>query len=209
MQTAPSSTVVIDTMSPAADNAANGLCPYPRDRGTVDELVDLFERDGFALRERCHQRRGSGGFDTQHRCRRGALGQVGSDSADAATTADRHDDQIGFGAELFQDLHGDGALSGHRAEVVIGRYQRCAGAGDIGQRRFGGHVIGLAAHDQLDEVAAVIADPVALLLGRLRGNVDPAVDAHRPAGQRETLCVVTRRRAHHARGLLIRAQLHQ
>ena len=79
------------------------------------------------------------------------------------------------------------------------------GARDVVERGGRRHVVGLAADDQLDELAAVVADPVALLLRRLGGYVDPAVDAHRPARQREALRVVARRRAHHSRGDLVRA----
>ena len=97
---------------------------------------------------------------------------------------------------MVEDLHGNGALPGHRAQIVIRRNQGRAGAGDVvecGGRRF---VVGSAADDQLDELTAVVADPIAFLFGRLARDIHPAVDLHRAAGQRETLGVVAGRRAH-------------
>ena len=88
-----------------------------------------------------------------------------------------------------------------------GGHQRRPGAGDVVERRRGGQVVGRAADDQLDELAAVVADPVALLLGRLARHVHPAVHAHRPAGQRESLRVVARRGAHHPGAQLLVGQL--
>ena len=115
----------------------------------------------------------------------------------------------GSAFELIKHLDGDRALAGHGAQVVEGRHQRGAGAFDVGERGLGGQVVGRSAHDQLDELAAVVADAVTLLFRRLGRHIDAAVDAQRPACVGEALRVVPRRRADHARGQLIVRQLHQ
>ena len=80
---------------------------------------------------------------------------------------------------------------------------------DVVERSLGGQIVGRPAHDQLDELPAVVADPVTLLFGRLGGHIDAAVHAQRPARIREALRVVARRGAHHAGGPLLVGQLHQ
>ena len=77
------------------------------------------------------------------------------------------------------------------------------------ERRLGRQIVGGSAHDQLNEFPAVVADPVALLSGRLGRHIHAAVHAQRPARIREALRVVTRRGAHHAGGNLLVGQLHQ
>ena len=209
VHTAPSSTVVIDTMSPAAASAAYGQRARPVHRGAVDELVDVIQRDGLPRGQRGDHRCGPGRLDAQHRSARRPLGQIGRDACDAAAATDRHDHQIRLAVELVENLGGDGALTGHRARIVVRRHQRRAGPRDVIERRGSGLVVRLADGDQLDEVPSVVADAVALLLRRLGGHVHPAMDAHRPARHREALRVVARRRAHHARGDLVVGQLHQ
>ena len=115
----------------------------------------------------------------------------------------------GLGIELIEQLHGDGALPGHGAQVVVRRHHRGAGAFDVGDRGLGGQVVGRSAHDQLDELAAVRPDPVALLFRRLGRHVDATVHPQRPTGEREALRVISGRRAHHAGGQLLVRQLHQ
>ena len=186
-----------------------GQCACPIHRGAVDELVDVVERDRFARRQRGDHRGGAGRLDTQHRCARGPLGQVGGDARDAAAAADRNDHQVRLALELLEQLGGNGALPGHRARIVVRRHQGCAGARDILERGRRGVVVRGADGDELDVLAAVIADAVAFLLRRLDRHVDPAADPHRPARQRETLGVIARRRAHHTGGDLGLGQLHQ
>jgi hypothetical protein len=111
--------------------------------------------------------------------------------------------------ELLQNLRGDGALTGHCPGIVVRRYQRRTGLCDVVECRGRGLVVGLADHDQLDELAPVVADAVTLLLGRLARDVHAAVNLHRPARHREALRVVARRRAHHPGGDLVVGQLHQ
>src|SRR5205807_2858270 len=105
-----------------------------------------------------------------------ALGEICSDTADTATAAHRNDHEIRLAVELIEYFHRDGALARHRAEIVVGRHQSGPGASDVIECGRSGHVVGLAAHDQLDELAAVVTDAVALLLRRLRGHIHPAVN---------------------------------
>ena len=197
MHTAPSSTVGDRHHVTRGGQRLISQRAGPLDGRAVDELVDVIERHRPAGGQRGHHRGRPGRFDTQHRGGGGALGQVGGDPRDAAAAADADDHQIGLVSELVEDLHGDGALPGHGAQIVIRRNQGRSGAGDIVERRGRGLVVGSAADDQLDELAAVIANPVALLLGRLSRDVHPAVNLHRAAGQREALSMISRRRAHH------------
>ena len=163
----------------------------------------------MSLGERGDHRRRAGGLDAQHRSPGGAFGEIGGDARDATAPADRNDHQVRFAVELIEQFDGDGALPGDRAGVVVRGNQGGAGARDVVERGGGGFVVGLPDGDQLDELAAVVADAVALLLRRLGGDVDPAADAHRSACHRETLRVVARRRAHHARGDLVGGELPQ
>ena len=169
----------------------------------------MLQRHRLARGQGRDHRGGAGRLDAQHRrvCR--ALGQIGGDAGNAAAAADRHDDEVGLAVELIKQFGGDGALARHRARIVVRRHQRGTRTRDVFERRLRGHVIGFSDGDQLDEVPAVITDAVALLLRRLDRDVHPAVDAHRPARQRETLGVIARRRTHHAGGDLGVGQLHQ
>ena len=99
----------------------------------------------------------------------------------------------GSSSSWLQDFDGDRALTGHGARVVERRHQRRAGALHVGERRLGGQVVGRSADDQLDELAAVVADAIALLLWRLGRDVDAAADTQRPARVGEALRVVARR----------------
>jgi len=83
------------------------------------------------------------------------------------------------------------------------------GGRDVLERGLGGLVVGPADRDQLDELPAVVADPVPLLPRGLARDVDPAADPHRPARHREALGVVAGRRADHALGGLLARELHQ
>ena len=148
-------------------------------------------------------------LDTQNRSAGGAFGEICGDTGDAAATADRNDHKVRLAVELVEKFHGDGALPGDGARIVVRRHQGGSRARDIVQRGGGSLVVGLAHGDQLDEFAAVVPDAVALLLRRLGGHVHPASDAHRPARHREALRVIARRRTHHPCGDLIRGELPQ
>ena len=169
----------------------------PLDRRAVDELVDVIECHRSAGGQRGHHRGCPGGFDTQHGGGGGALGQISGDAGDATAATHANDDQIGLVPELVEDLHSDGALAGHGAQIVIRRDQGRTGSGDISECRGRGLVISSADDDQLDEITAVIANPIAFLFRRLSRDVHPAMNLHRAAGQREALSVVSGRRAHH------------
>ncbi len=196
-------------MSPAAASAAYVSAARTVHRGAVDELIDVFKRDRLPRCQCGDHRGGPCRLDAEHRSIRRPLGQIRRDACDAAAATDGDDHEVRLGVELVENLRGDGALAGHRPRIVVGRHQRRTGARDVVERCRRGLVVGLADGDQLDEVASVIADAVALLLRRLRGHVHPAVDTHRPARHREALRVVARRRAHHACGDLVVGQLHQ
>ncbi len=169
----------------------------------------MIQRHRLAGGQRGHHRGGSGRLDTQHRGVRRPLRQVGGDAGDATATTHRDHHHVGLAIELLKHLDGDGALTSHGARVVVRRHQRGAGALDVSVRGLGGQIVGLSPHDQLDELAAVIADPVTLLDGRLGRHIDPAVHAQRPARIREALRVVACRRAHHAGRQLLVGQLDQ
>ena len=77
---------------------------------------------------------------------------------------------------MAQDFDGDRALAGHSARVVVRRNQRRSGALHVGERGLGRQVVGRSAHNQLDELPAVVADAVALLLRRLGRYVDAAAN---------------------------------
>ena len=157
----------------------------------------MVEIDRLPGRQSGDHRGGTGRLNAEHGGVGGALREIGGDPGDAATATDGDDDQIRFGVQLIEDLHGDGALPGDGPRIVVGRDQGRAGAGHIGDRGRGGVVVGGSADDHLDVLAAVIPDPVALLFRSLRRDVDASVHLHGPAGQRETLGVVTRRGADH------------
>jgi hypothetical protein len=213
--------VLIDAMSPAhralVDGADRrhvagggqrgiGQRSRPLHRRAIDELVDMVQRHRLAGGQRGHHRSGAGRLDTQHRGVGRPLGEIGGDAGDAPATADRDHHQVGLPyelSELIEHFDGNCALTGHGAWVVIRRHQRGAGALDVRQRRLGGQIVGRSTHDQFDELPAVVADPVALLFGRFDRHVDAAVHTEHPARVGETLRVIARRRAHHARGHLV------
>lgn len=137
------------------------------------------------------------------------LGQVGGDPRDAAAATHRDHHQVRLVLELAKHFDGYRALAGDGAQVVKRRYQRGPGAFHVLKGRRRSQIIGRPTHDQVDELPAVVADPVTLLLGGFGRYVDPAVHTQTATRIREALRVVARRRTHHARGQFLIGQLHQ
>ena len=63
--------------------------PRPHHGRAVDELIDGIQRDRPTGRQSRDHRRGTRGFDAQHRRVGGALGQIRGDSGNASSAADR------------------------------------------------------------------------------------------------------------------------
>ena len=183
--------------------------PGPAHRGAVDELVNVVQGHRASVGQRRHHRRRACRFDTQHRGVRRPLGKVGRDAGDAPAASDGDHHQIRLRVELVEEFDGDRALAGHGARVVERWDQRRAGARHVSERGLGRQIVGRSADDQLDELPAVVADAVTLLLRRLGRDVDATANTKRSACEGEALRMVARRRAHHAGGQLLRRQLHE
>ena len=144
MHTAPSSTVVIETMSPAAASAAYVSVPARFTAAPSTNWSTCSSVTGSPAANAAIIAAAPAGSTPSTDVLSGALGQIGGDAGDAAAAADRNDDQIRFVVELVEDLGGDGALPRHRAQIVVRRNERRTGARDVVQRGRGGLVVGLA-----------------------------------------------------------------
>ena len=165
---------------------------------TVHERIDLRQRYRLTgLQSRVHRRRARGlHADDSHL--RAVRAQPRRDACHEAAAA--HGDQHGGSVlgHLLLELHADRALPGNGVGIVVGMHVRAARRARrlLGQRI---RAVKRAIHDDLlDPRAANRRDAAALLMGRVRRQVNGSAHAQVSARVGEALGVVTGRRTHDA-----------
>ncbi|MET3961492.1 hypothetical protein ABIE44_001426 [Marmoricola sp. OAE513] len=171
-------------------------CPDDADRCTVDERVDLDQRDRATGRQGRGHRRCSGRLHAVEPGARVRRLQESGQAGEQATATDRGDDGVGSRTELVEDLEGDGALAGDRARVVERGDQGRTGLLGVRHGCGEGVLVGVADDDHLDHGPADREDPLALLARGRTGHEDPTAGAEPVARESDSLRVVAGAGAH-------------
>ena len=149
------------------------------DRRTVDERVNVRQRHRTPVLERCGERRRAARFHPHHGRARRHVCHVRHDPAEQAAAADGHHDGVQFPAkprQLCEDLGGNRALPDDGIAGVERLDDCCPALAGVGTSRLRRLVERIARHDELDVVAAVDHNPIALLLRCGLGHEDLALD---------------------------------
>ena len=174
-----------------------GVVAHEADRGTVDEGVDVVQRERSTRGDRGRHARRPVRFHPDDPHLRVVGAQPGRGTRHQTPATDGQDHDVRHEPELLDGLRDGGALPGGGAGVVEGGYEDAAVALREPSRGPGGLVVGGALHHQLDVTASQRLDTVAFLPGRGGGNVDNRADTQRRRRERDPLPVVAGRRAHH------------
>ena len=166
---------------------AERLHSHLLDRDTVGEEADVRKNDPAARSERALHRVCVGRLDPDDPDVGPEALHVGGDPPDQAAAPDGDEDRVDRLAELPQDLHRDGALTGDHVGVVVGM-DECELATPDDAHRLGVRVVvGVALeHDRRPERR----DRVDLDLGRRHRHHDRGVGTEPPCRERDALGVV-------------------
>ena len=152
------------------------------------------QRDSAARAKRALHRIRVRGLDTDDANLGAQPLDVGGDTADEPSTADRDEDGVDRLAQLAQNLHCDGPLAGNHVGIVVGMHEReLAAACDL--HRLGVRlVVGVALeHDRRSECL----DRVDLDLGRRHRHHDRGARTQLLGRKRDPLRMVSRRCGDH------------
>ncbi len=171
------------------DIAQTGECPftYLGNGGPIGEIIDMLQARGAPVLHGRHQTSAAFRLD-QYQA--GPIPEVAAHAGGQATTAHRHDDDVGHGFGLRLDLDPDGGLTADDIFVIEGRQEMPFDFSAVRLRRGEGVIEIIARKTDRHGIAAEFFGLADLLLRRGHRHEDDALDPEMTTHEGDALRVI-------------------